>query len=514
MQTTNISKLRKTALKAYFDALDLNGNNLIDIADLIKMLKNSGFDRSNPCTLGLYADLEAMHCDEIDFEQFCTLFKCTDITLFHKIFLGELVVPKFAEFKSVVENLYHEIIKNTKGSAASYIPELKNVNPNQFSISICTVDGQQFGIGDTDALFSIQSMVKPILYLLALQENGEKKVHDHVGREPSGHNFNELALNSNHLPHNPMINAGAIMSCSLIKPRLALASRFSHLINTLKKLCGAEHIGFNNAIYHSERETADRNFALGYFMREKHAFPRNTDLMSTLDLYFQSCSIEVNTHNLSILAATLANNGVCPISNQQVFDGESIKHCLSLMYSCGMYDYSGEWAFTIGLPAKSGVSGGIYIVVPGVMGICVWSPRIDKLGNSIRGVEFCQALTKRYQIHHYDSGIFDVVQNDSKKQSNPAIDGYLFLEAVYHNDIEQIIRLYARGLDINLQDYDHRTAMHIAASEGHYDVVLYLLNKGADSSIQDRWGKTALDNAREFNHTKVIALLKAHEKEN
>ena len=138
-------------------------------------------------------------------------------------------------------------------------------------------------------------------------------------------------------------------------------------------------------------------------MRENKAFPKMTNLNSTINLYFQACSIEINSKILSVIAASLANAGINPISNKPIFAPETIKSCLSLMYSCGMYDYSGEWAFSIGLPAKSGISGGIYIVIPDVMGIAIYSPRLDRHGNSSRAIKFCKEFVKQYSVHNYDS---------------------------------------------------------------------------------------------------------------
>lgn len=310
---------------------------------------------------------------------------------------------KFQEFCAYLSDIHASLQSNQQGKVASYIPELKKVDPDQFAISVCTVDGRKFSIGDFKSRFCMQSMVKPVLYALALEENGLSHVHKHIGREPSGKNFNELTLNDEGLPHNPMINAGAIMSCSMIKRKSNPADRFNHIMQALYQLSDSQKITFNNAVYNSEKETADRNYALGYFMREHQAFPKNTDLHRTLNLYFQACSIELNSETLAAIAASFANAGSCAVTKEEVFKPETVKNCLSLMYSCGMYDYSGEWAFSIGLPAKSGVSGGIYVIVPDLMGIAIYSPRLDKHGNSFKAIEVCKRLVERYSIHNYDS---------------------------------------------------------------------------------------------------------------
>ncbi|MBN9161763.1 MAG: hypothetical protein BGO98_28560 [Myxococcales bacterium 68-20] len=219
----------------------------------------------------------------------------------------------------------------------------------------------------------------------------------------SGRGFNELTLNKENRPHNPMINAGAIATSSLIRRGASVADRFDHVMEQWRLLAGGQKAGFSNAVYLSERDKGDRNYALGYFMKEKRVFPEGTDLLQTLEFYFQCCSIETSCDRMAAIAATLANGGVCPMTGERVLRFSTVRNCLSLMYSCGMYDFSGEFAFTIGLPAKSGVSGGLMVVVPNVLGLCTWSPRLDPLGNSVRGIAFCEELVGRFNFHNYDN---------------------------------------------------------------------------------------------------------------
>ena len=236
-------------------------------------------------------------------------------------------------------------------------------------------------------------------------------MHEYIGREPSGHGFNEITLNSENKPHNPMINAGAIMACSLIKPDLSSASRFYYVLDGWQRLAGGKSLSFSNSVFLSERDTSNRNFALGYFMKDQGGFPEGVNLEKILNFYFQCCSIEVDSRAQASVAATLANSGICPLTEDKVFSADVVKNCLSLMFSCGMYDYSGEFAFKVGLPAKSGVSGSLMLVIPNVMGICIYSPRLDKLGNSVRGIEFCKRLIKNYNFHNFD----DLLNSSQKK---------------------------------------------------------------------------------------------------
>ncbi|MGF1426452.1 glutaminase A [Kitasatospora sp. LaBMicrA B282] len=442
--------------------------------------------------------------------------------LISKAARGELAVPDFPALVGDIRRIYAEVCADTRGAVADYIPQLARVDADQFAISVCTVDGQRFSIGDAQTDFCLQSVSKAVNYCLALDEHGPDTVHRHVGREPSGVGFNELAFNKSGLPHNPMINAGAIMSCALIKPGLDTADRFDYVSDAWRRLSGGRRVGFNNAVYLSERQTADRNFALGYSMRERRAFPAGTDLVQTLEFYFQCCSIEVNASQLAVAAASFANAGVCPLTEDRVVSDQSVKSCLSLMSSCGMYDFSGEFAFTIGLPAKSGVAGALMLVVPQLMGIAIWSPRLDTQGNSVRGIEFCRRLAECYNVHMYDSlspagsygaqsGAAGAAKRDPRlKRNQSMIEGIVGLcWAASQGDLDEIRRLAAIGVDLGGADYDGRTALHLAASEGRTDVAGFLLAMGVDPRPVDRWGGTPLDDARRHGHEELARQLAA-----
>ncbi len=429
--------------------------------------------------------------------------------LIKKSLSRNLVIPDFEKFCDHITEIYHQVNKDTSGKVADYIPQLARVDPDQFAISVCTVDGQRFSIGDANVNFCLQSSCKPINYCLALEALGEKRVHSHVGREPSGQSFNELALNTKGLPHNPMINAGAIMSCSLIDREHTIADRFEKVSKTWKALCGSPSVSFNNSVYLSERQTADRNFALAYFMRENKAFPEKTELTETLEFYFQCCSIESSTHHLSVAAASLANAGTNPLTGEAIFKPATIQNCLSLMLSCGMYDFSGEFAFKIGLPAKSGVSGALLLVIPNVMGISIWSPRLDAVGNSAREVAFCEELVKRFSFHQYDTLVGHSTKiNPRKKESEVMASKVMALiRAASHGDLDEIFRLESEGVSLNIADYDGRTPLHLAVCEGQLEVVHYLISKKVHLSPVDRWGNTPLEDAKKFKQKEIKELL-------
>ncbi|KAM9709878.1 glutaminase kidney isoform, mitochondrial-like isoform 3-T3 [Menidia menidia] len=331
--------------------------------------------------------------------------KCvqSNIVLLTQAFRKKFVIPDFQSFTSHIDELYENAKKLTGGQVADYIPQLAKFSPDLWAVSLCTVDGQRHTVGDTKVPFCLQSCVKPLKYAVSVHDHGTEYVHSFIGKEPSGLRFNKLFLNDDDKPHNPMVNAGAIVCTSLIQQATSNAEKFDYVMNYLKKMAGNEYVGFSNATFQSERESGDRNFAIGYYLKEKKCFPEGTDMTSVLDLYFQLCSIEVTCESASVMAATLANGGICPITGERVLSPEAVRNTLSLMHSCGMYDFSGQFAFHVGLPAKSGVAGGILLVVPNVMGIMCWSPPLDKLGNSVRGIQFCTDLVELFNFHNYDN---------------------------------------------------------------------------------------------------------------
>ncbi|XP_029385645.1 glutaminase kidney isoform, mitochondrial isoform X4 [Echeneis naucrates] len=327
----------------------------------------------------------------------------SSIVLLTQAFRKKFVIPDFQSFTSHIDELYENAKNLSGGQVADYIPQLAKFSPDLWAVSLCTVDGQRHTVGDTKVPFCLQSCVKPLKYAVAVHDHGTEYVHSFIGKEPSGLRFNKLFLNEDDKPHNPMVNAGAIVCTSLIKQGEGNAEKFDYVMNFLKTMAGNEYVGFSNATFQSERESGDRNFAIGYYLKEKKCFPEGTDMTSVLDFYFQLCSIEVTSESASVMAATLANGGICPITGERVLSPEAVRNTLSLMHSCGMYDFSGQFAFHVGLPAKSGVAGGILLVVPNVMGIMCWSPPLDKMGNSVRGIQFCTDLVEFFNFHNYDN---------------------------------------------------------------------------------------------------------------
>ena len=310
-----------------------------------------------------------------------------------------------APLRSTLSQLHEQFREVREGVVADYIPELAKADPEWFGISVVTVDGQSFDVGDFRQLFSIQSVSKPFLFGLALEDHGRDAALKRVGVEPTGEAFNAIVLDeSSNRPFNPMVNAGAIATADLIAGK-DYPDRVTRMLGMFSRYTGRE-VYVDNSVFMSERTTGHRNRAIVHLMRNFGMV--GPDFEESLELYFQQCSVLVTCHDLAVMGATLANGGVNPITGVAAIQPEYVKDVLSIMLTCGMYDYAGEWAFRVGLPAKSGeigrgVAGGVVAVVPGRLGIGVYSPRLDPKGNSVRGVRVCEELSRRFGLHVFES---------------------------------------------------------------------------------------------------------------
>ncbi len=494
-------------------AVSFNARNEIADKEFFDMLSQQGIEQYDPRLVPVRQILNSLKTDKsgvrkIDQKTLTRLLG--EKRLLQQTIRKQQIIPDFSGFTATLDHIFNHVKKVRGGEVANYIPQLASVAPDLYALSICTIDGQVYSLGDHTTKFSLQSTNKPINYALALEELGEETVHRHVGKEPSGVSFNALTLNARGLPHNPLINAGAIMCSSLIQRQMAAAEKFDFILDVWQKLNGIDRPTFNNSMYLSEKSSADRNFALAYFMRENGAFPPNTNVEKVLDFYFQCCAIESNTDMLARAAATFANSGVNPFTNEKVLAPETVKKCLSMMHSCGMYDYSGEFSFRIGLPAKSGVSGAIWMVIPNLMGIAIYSPGLDECGNSLRGIKVAEELVSHFNFHHYDSLKVENAQKQDprRKKYETKVNAVMSLVfAASAGDLDEMRRLHAVGVDLNESDYDGRTALHLAAAENQTEAVKYLLKNGAHRDPVDRWGATPLDDAKRARHKDIIALL-------
>ncbi|MBK5233346.1 MAG: glutaminase A [Thermoleophilia bacterium] len=298
--------------------------------------------------------------------------------------------------QALLERLHDRHAGNTAGEVASYIPELAAASPDWFGISLVTADGSIYEVGETRHEFTIQSISKPLTYALALEAMGEEDVRRHVDVEPSGEAFNSITLQpGTNIPLNPMVNAGAIATTSLIKP-LGFKEPIDRIINEYSAFAGRD-LAVDEAVFESENKTGHRNRAIAYLL--KNANVLDDEVEDIVETYFRQCSTLVNGRDLAVIAATLASTGVNPITKERVLREDTVRSVLSVMASCGMYDAAGDWLYSVGLPAKSGVAGGIIAVLPGQLGIAVYSPPLDVHGNSVRGVKVCEELSEELHLH-------------------------------------------------------------------------------------------------------------------
>lgn len=308
--------------------------------------------------------------------------------------------------RSPIPDYLHEVLdacaQNTSGAVADYIPELATVDPNLLGISLCTVDGAVYGSGDTDVLFTIQSISKPFVYALALADRGLDAVLDKVDVEPTGEAFNELSLEKgSERPLNPMINAGALTVHTLVGESGATpVERRARILDGLSSFAG-RRLDCDEATYRSEAATAFRNYAIANMLRSHDTIVEDPE--AVVEDYTWQCSILVTTRDLALMAATLANGGVNPLTEEEVVDATVVRQVLSVMATCGMYDSAGDWISTVGFPAKSAVSGGIIGSLPGQVGIAAFSPRLDGHGTSAQGVEVCRRLSRDMGLHMMDA---------------------------------------------------------------------------------------------------------------
>ena len=285
------------------------------------------------------------------------------------------------------------------GEVATYIPELAKADPELFGICLATADGFVYEVGDSRHEFTIQSISKPFVYGLALDDHGVGTMLSKVGVEPSGDAFNAISLHkTTGRPLNPMINAGAIATTGQIRG-VTPEERLTRILEMFARYTGRP-MRIDREVYESESRTGHRNRAIGHLLRNFDVL--EDDPTAAVDVYFQQCAITVRCVDLALMGATLANQGVNPVTGERAIQDAHVENVVSVMASCGMYDFSGGWIYNVGMPAKSGVAGGVLAVLPGQLGIGVFSPRLDERGNSARALKVCEELSRIWQLHQFN----------------------------------------------------------------------------------------------------------------
>lgn len=332
----------------------------------------------------------------------------------------------------------------SEGALADYIPELTRADPDAYGLSLALADGYVYESGDADIEFTIQSISKPFTYALALDRIGQDAVDARIGVEPSGEAFNEISVDDiTKTPKNPMINAGAIAAVSLI-PGATAADRFDQILE-FYSACAGRQLTLDHAVYASEKATGSRNRAIAYMLQSLGALDDDPD--EVLDVYFRQCSIDVTSTDLARMATTLARGGFNPLTGRRVTGAAVVQRTLSVMLTCGMYDAAGDWVSAVGMPAKSGVGGGMAAVLPGQLGIGVYSPLVDDKGHSVRGVRVCRSLSDQLGLHFLS---FTRESRSTIRAAYQVSDGIRVYEL--HGDLlfagaEQVLRTIERERD-------------------------------------------------------------------
>lgn len=306
-----------------------------------------------------------------------------------------------SNLKEIANEAYNAVKNLSGGKNADYIPYLANIDKNLFGISICLLDGEVINIGDTNYKFGIESVSKVHTAILALKQYGADKILEMIGADATGLPFNSIAaiLLENDHPSTPLVNAGAITACSLVKPIGQADQKWSAIIQNIEDLAGSD-VAVIDELYKSESDTNYNNRSISWLLKNYNRI--YDDPMMALDLYTRQCSIGVNAQQLAVTAGTIANKGTNPVTKKMIFDGALSPQITSLIATVGFYEHTGDWMYTAGIPAKTGVGGGVMGVMPGLMGIAAFAPPLDDAGNSVKA----QAAIK-YIMNKLDMNIFN-----------------------------------------------------------------------------------------------------------
>ena len=529
-----------------FFSLCEDGKKTVNKSKLKEAIFDAGLQINDFRLRSFFKKLDRHRSNDIEFEDFNLIIKAGGL-LIEKALRGELAVPDFRDFSINLDKIYDEIRPNRSGDLAKYIPPLAEVDPEQFGIAVVTTDGQIYQRGDSDVDFSIQSMCKVFNYSIVVENLGLDKVNRHVGAEPSGRQFDDLTLMvkgmggsslnpNNQIPFNPMVNAGAIMTTGLINPKNSTGQRLDYIREQFGRIIGwnaMETSGikrprFNKNMARQENFKGYNNIATGFLLMATGNIPHSDSILpedvheekeyeydfyiepavtNALKVYFSICSLEMTAKDIAMGAATLANGGVCPITQDRVLSQSTVRNVLPVVQMAGMYNSSGKFFQEIGLPSKSGVGGGILLIVPQLMGICIFSPRLDSVGNSVRGLEVARKITQKYLVHLFDGTMTDTKRIDPKVPISKwrASSCGEAIWAASNGDVRTLERLTSQQRDLQAGDYDIRTPLHLASAEGQTEVVRYLLNNGVQP-IPDRWGGYPISDARDNGHNEIVEL--------
>lgn len=515
-----------------------------------------------------------------------------------------LAIPDFQLLQRDLDEIMGTVLRSAEAKQGEVyskddIEELSQADPDAWAVSVCTVDGQTYHMGQADVDVPLMQAIKPFLYALALKDRGQHEVNRWIGTEPTaldpegftfmklgggghgggggasssgGSDEEEIAgesssgpipspspvgagpvvpVSSSGLletsgkpsmldvededmmpcqdpsqgpqvrPYNPFTDTGALAVSALIaisRPFKDSGSRFSHIMGFMRQLAGQRHVGFSNSVFLALKEKRLMVRALSHYMQGMDLYPPGCEPNDIASLLCQMFSVEVNMETLAVMAATLARVGVCPVTREKVLPTHVVRRMFSIMYTSGLNEHSGNWSFNVGIPASSGASGVMLVIIPNRMGIAIHSPRLARGGIPSIATPFCQALNQRYRGNIFDSLVHqDQAPSKAAEEGTHRVEapmstkqGLLFFElcvAAHMNDDKRVRELLEDGADVTLADYDSRTALHIAASDGHLTVLNTLIEAGGDVLAKDRWGRTPLEDAGLTGHAHCLSAM-------
>ncbi|KAJ8343973.1 hypothetical protein SKAU_G00313020 [Synaphobranchus kaupii] len=507
---------RKMAADVLFESFASEGR--VNMTQFFEAVWKSGIVKSDPRIKDCYLLMKKLQETDGTVDR-NTFHRCVTgvVSFILKALQGRFVIPDFSTFTEETQKLF---LKSKQLAPVMQEQAPVNGDSGKWGVSICTVDGQRLSVGDCADPCVLREISWPLIYGIAVDQLGADYVHRYVGLEEFSKYESAFTLTKQGVPHSPLTQTGAIITASLLQLAARLGAeedeKYESVLNVFRKLCNKEHANLNCTSYQTLRKDSIALHALSFYLQEKKCFPESVDINTTLDLLLQCSSTEVTCESGAAMAATLANGGLCPLSGDQVLCPSSTRNMLSMMQVAGMKDYSRIFHFKTSVPAMSSQSGGLLMVVPGVLGLMCWSPDLDAFGNSWKSVHFCEELVLTFQLHSFDvrTPFRQVVAYRQWKAESEGYQIMNVLLAAYKGDVQSLRRYFLSGADLNAVDYDARSALHVAASEGHVEVIKFLIeNAGANPLANDRWGNTALQEAVRSNHVQTVQLLKKYQEQ-
>ncbi|XP_066907584.1 glutaminase liver isoform, mitochondrial isoform X2 [Halyomorpha halys] len=428
--------------------------------------------------------------------------------------MKRLRIEDFPEFSEAVEGIYESLQSNISGHATNEFPDVDTVDVNTWGVAICSIDGQRKFMGHSNYPFTMQSICKPLLLAHVLKTVGMESVHKYIDFQPNNVGDNILELNLRGKPFNSMANSGAIMLCALLTA-LSYKNKSASLVHEayvqyLKEFIGDEHLEFKASAFISKMDTADELRSLSYGVACSSLMPSGCDTLTCLDLYIKACSMEVTVESLSLIAATMANGGINPLTEERVINSDDIKEILSAMYSYGVYQYSGESSFMIGLPMKSSTNGALIMVVPDKMGVALYSPLLNEYQISERSFQFCKELVNKLKLHRFDiQGNMTLKKFPNRREKCCVCEPFCELfSAAAADDVNALTRLLENKADFYATDFFGHNLLHIAAAKGCLNAVKNIVETHPSLiTMKDKWGRTPKAYAYELKFYEIVAYI-------